>query len=95
MARDYYAVWGSPTNRGIESMDSLDLATKLLRGGMGMRDAAQVLVIMSGTFKFGWPLALVQLEEVAQTIDEEELWVPQPWLNELRYLRKRVKELDQ
>lgn len=72
-------------------MESLDLATKLLRGGMDIRDAADVLLWMAACWKYNGVDALVQLEDIAQTLDNEELWVPQPWLEELHHLRQKVK----
>lgn len=76
-------------------MNSLDMVTNLLRGGFELRDAAQITVLMSECFGYNMWDALLQLEDVALSIEEEELWVPQPWLGELLYLRDKNEQQQQ
>lgn len=75
-------------------MTSLELATGLLRGGLKVRDAGDILVWMAEHYKYNWSVALLQVEDIVSTMDDEEICVPQPWLTELIFLRKRVKELS-
>lgn len=76
-------------------MNSLDMVTNLLRGGFELRDAAQIAVLMSECFDYNMWDGLLQLEDIALSIEDEELWVPQPWLGELLYLRDKNERQQQ
>ena len=73
-------------------MTSLDIVTKLLRGGFSIREAADIIIWLGELYKYNPVDALMQLGEVAPMLEEESLWVPQPWYGELVYLRNRLKE---
>lgn len=76
-------------------MNSIDLVTKLLRGGFAIREVADILLWLAELYEYNSVDALWQLEEIAPMIAEESLWVPQPWYGELLYLRNKAKERRQ
>jgi len=76
-------------------MTSLDIVTKLLRGGFSIRDAADILLWLGELYKYNPVDALMQLGEVAPMLEEESLWVPQPWYGELMYLRDKNERSKQ
>lgn len=60
-----------------------------------MREAGDIAMWMAEHFHYNPWDALVELEDVALSMDDEELWVPQPWLGELIYLRDKNERLKE
>ena len=75
-------------------MNSVTMATNLLRGGFAIEDAANILLWMAAHYRYDRVQSLADLEDIALDMTNEELWVPQPWLGELRYRRRQGKRRD-